>query len=577
MRIQLNRALPLTYDKSNKKIVAGQTFHDLIEIDDSPDFLYELLTDLNVETELSIILNKYKIVAEESSYDINEIIENLLEEKIIIHVWQPDRYDRHRLFFELSKDNHETTMSALSLATVGIMGTGGIGSNVAILLAAAGVGKLKISDGDLIEESNLTRATIFKEDQIGSLKVASLKENISERNKICGVEVLPLLLNEENMDKFNAFFSECDIIVLSADPNNVFELISIFHDNNNIPIVNAGYLGRLGLIGPMMDATSNPGFKELFTRDCEENRTGKILINRRYQAPSYGPLNYMVSSICSHEVIRYLATRKSCVWQKRLLINPDTYETLFYDYKITEDNIEMKCDTLKPGDETVFNKIAGYYREHRDTSSTNKTVLDKSVARILIENKYNSVLDVGCGIGTYCRMLDGKSSYIVGLDINSSMLSTARELGGSIEYSNGEFMNYHDNHSFDLVIFSLVLDHVENFVDYILKAKSLLHKGGSIVCIIPNPVKDSCLSNEGKYMEVTNYFHEGVQRKNRYDVNDEILCEVLSFKRTLPTYLNAFLTSGFTLHYIEEPRHPDSNHRAHHIPYFTILEFRYEH
>ncbi|QGY30392.1 HesA/MoeB/ThiF family protein [Pantoea cypripedii] len=341
MKIQLNRSLPLRYDTINKKIVAGQTFHDLIEIDDSPAFLCDLLDDLNIGEELETVLEKYKGVAEEASYDINEIIERLFEEKIITNVWQPDRYDRHRLFFEMSNINHENAMLALSNAIVGIMGAGGIGSNIAMLLAAAGVGNLMISDGDLIEESNLTRSTIFNEEQIGLLKVDALKKNISERNSLSHIETLPLLLSEENINDFNSFFSRCDIIVLSADPGNVFELISMFHECNNIPVINAGYLGRLGLVGPMMNATSKPGFKDLYIRDCEENRNGKVCLNRRYQAPSYGPLNYLVASICSHEVIRYLSTGSNCVCSKRLLINPDNYDVLFYDYEKAIDNDKL--------------------------------------------------------------------------------------------------------------------------------------------------------------------------------------------------------------------------------------------
>lgn len=81
--------------------------------------------------------------------------------------------------------NQADSMNALRDATAWIIGTGGIGSNVATLLAAAGIGCLKVSDGDLIEESNLTRTTTFKELQIGTLKIYSLKANLAEQNSFC--------------------------------------------------------------------------------------------------------------------------------------------------------------------------------------------------------------------------------------------------------------------------------------------------------------------------------------------------------------------------------------------------------
>ena len=60
---------------------------------------------------------------------------------------------------------------------IGIAGAGGLGSNVAISLSRAGIGKLIISDFDIIEPSNLNRQQYFIE-QIGKPKVIALKENL---------------------------------------------------------------------------------------------------------------------------------------------------------------------------------------------------------------------------------------------------------------------------------------------------------------------------------------------------------------------------------------------------------------
>ena len=74
----------------------------------------------------------------------------------------------------------------LMLASVGIAGAGGLGSNVAMALARAGVGHLVIVDFDKVEEGNLTRQYFFR-DQVGVLKVEALKENIDRA--IRGVKV----------------------------------------------------------------------------------------------------------------------------------------------------------------------------------------------------------------------------------------------------------------------------------------------------------------------------------------------------------------------------------------------------
>jgi len=68
-------------------------------------------------------------------------------------------------------------LPVLRAAVVGIAGAGGLGSNAAVALARAGVGKLIIADHDRIEISNLNRQQYFWP-QIGKVKVRTLLENL---------------------------------------------------------------------------------------------------------------------------------------------------------------------------------------------------------------------------------------------------------------------------------------------------------------------------------------------------------------------------------------------------------------
>jgi sulfur carrier protein ThiS adenylyltransferase len=68
-------------------------------------------------------------------------------------------------------------LPVLRAGVVGIAGAGGLGSNVAVALARAGVGKLIIADHDRIEMSNLNRQQYFWA-QIGKVKVRALIENL---------------------------------------------------------------------------------------------------------------------------------------------------------------------------------------------------------------------------------------------------------------------------------------------------------------------------------------------------------------------------------------------------------------
>ena len=103
--------------------------------------------------------------------------------------------------------------SKLKNYTVGIAGAGGLGSNCAVALARVGIGKIIISDFDIVSESNLNRQYFFK-DQIGEKKVFALKENIKRINPEVKIITKEIKLNETN---FVEIYKDCDVIVEAFD------------------------------------------------------------------------------------------------------------------------------------------------------------------------------------------------------------------------------------------------------------------------------------------------------------------------------------------------------------------------
>lgn len=101
----------------------------------------------------------------------------------------------------------------LKTKTVGIAGCGGLGSNCAVALARAGVGKLILADHDVIELSNLNRQYYFL-DQVGSFKVEALRENILRIDPDIKLETYVKKLTPADIIDI---FSECDVIVEAFD------------------------------------------------------------------------------------------------------------------------------------------------------------------------------------------------------------------------------------------------------------------------------------------------------------------------------------------------------------------------
>jgi len=101
----------------------------------------------------------------------------------------------------------------LKEATIGIAGLGGLGSNVAIALARAGIGRLVIVDFDSVEKSNLSRQA-YTVDQVGMRKTEALMQNISKANPAVDVTAMHLKLEPGAMD---APFVSVDIIIEALD------------------------------------------------------------------------------------------------------------------------------------------------------------------------------------------------------------------------------------------------------------------------------------------------------------------------------------------------------------------------
>ncbi|PWR00554.1 HesA/MoeB/ThiF family protein [Leucothrix pacifica] len=108
---------------------------------------------------------------------------------------QRDRYDRQIRLPAITESGQQSLLDARVL----IIGMGGLGSPVAMYLAAAGVGHLVLSDFDIVERSNLQRQVIHTEQTIGQLKVDSAKVFIESLNTDTQVTPLARQLSDDDL------------------------------------------------------------------------------------------------------------------------------------------------------------------------------------------------------------------------------------------------------------------------------------------------------------------------------------------------------------------------------------------
>ena len=120
------------------------------------------------------------------------------------------RYSRHLLLPEVALGGQKK----LKLASVLVVGTGGLGSPVALYLAAAGIGRIGLVDFDVVDYSNLQRQIIHGTDDVGRPKLHSARERVLDINP--NVEAI---LYETAIDSSNALdiIDDYDVVIDGTD------------------------------------------------------------------------------------------------------------------------------------------------------------------------------------------------------------------------------------------------------------------------------------------------------------------------------------------------------------------------
>ena len=120
------------------------------------------------------------------------------------------RYSRHLLIPEVGLEGQRKLKSASIL----VIGTGGLGSPVALYLAAAGVGRIGLVDYDVVDFSNLQRQVIHGTSGLGSLKVESARQRMLDLNPDIQVDVYNEPFTSENAMRIA---QEYDILIDGTD------------------------------------------------------------------------------------------------------------------------------------------------------------------------------------------------------------------------------------------------------------------------------------------------------------------------------------------------------------------------
>ena len=157
---------------------------------------------------------------------------------------------------DLLKRNVKGISKKLKKTRVCILGLGGLGSNVAVLLARSGIGYLKLVDFDIVEASNLNRQQ-YRISHIGIKKTEVMKSIIREINPFVEVDILDIKVDRENI---YSIVGDIEIVVEAFDraETKAMTIEELLTNGNKIVISASGMAG----LGPA---------NEIITRKIKDN------------------------------------------------------------------------------------------------------------------------------------------------------------------------------------------------------------------------------------------------------------------------------------------------------------------
>ncbi len=272
---------------------------------------------------------------------IDELLARLFELKLVERFDPQEqgdtRFDRQHMLLDAlvpADDQNEVLarQQRLADAHVLILGLGGIGHQVALSLAAAGVGLLILVDGDVVEASNLHRQILFAATDVGRLKVDAARDGLLRIAPNCNITPRHAIVRSAaDWQQLIGTFPEVRHVMLSADkPVQLVNWLSDARLANRYHFIKCGYMTTQGLIGPLL-GPDTAGYAELLSSwapliDAQPDNIKAF--NARSIAPTMAASNAIMANIAALELIKHITSAGALtLLGKRLLLDLNTYTT----------------------------------------------------------------------------------------------------------------------------------------------------------------------------------------------------------------------------------------------------------
>ena len=205
------------------------------------------------------------------------------------------RYSRHIMLPQIDLGGQEKLLGGHVL----LVGAGGLGSPASLYLASAGVGRLTICDGDVVDLTNLQRQIVHRENTIGVNKAESARLALAEINPGCKITAIQERVAQT---KLMELVSSADVVVDASDNFATRYAVNRACVKLRKPLVSGAatrFAGQLAVFDLRQD--NSPCYHCLFPEVGSEETESCALMG------VFAPLTGMIGSLQAGEAIRLLS------------------------------------------------------------------------------------------------------------------------------------------------------------------------------------------------------------------------------------------------------------------------------
>jgi len=211
----------------------------------------------------------------------------------------------------------EAGQKKLAEASVLVVGVGGLGSPICTYLTAAGIGKLRMIDADVVSLHNLQRQVLYRENQLGKSKALEAAKSLRALN------------SEVEIEAFDAYFDEKNAVELVKDVDIVIDAVDNFKTRYLINDVCVG-LDKPFVYGAIKECCGQLAvfnYEKGATYRCLFPDEQEIVASQKGVVGVLGVLPAVIGSWQASEVMKLILQRGDALINKVFCINLQSNQT----------------------------------------------------------------------------------------------------------------------------------------------------------------------------------------------------------------------------------------------------------